>query len=301
MTTHSRLVTGTVAHRRHRPTQNAFRYRVWHLLLDVDHLDEAASGVAGLRIGRRGPVGFRRQDHFGDVDLPLRQKVAGWVEGRGATLPDGPLLVYAHPRVLGHVFNPVSWWFAHDRDGSLRMVIAEVRNTFGDWHAYLLDDLTRDGQVVRAEHDKDFHVSPFLPVEGLTYRFTIRPPVVQDREGSIAVSMDVEDADGTVLQATQAGRLQPLTTRSLWVAMARFPLVTIWTVVRIHAQAVRLLWRRTPFHRRPEPPPTGLEPTSPPDRADHLSEQPASTTAGRGPAPHASAGSHAHQSQEAVT
>lgn len=272
----SRLVVGTVTHRRHRPTSNAFRYRVWHLLLDVDHLEEAAAGVAGFRVGRRWPVGFRSRDHFGDVDRPLREKVAAWVAGQGHTLPDGPLLVYAYPRVLGHVFNPVSWWFAHDRDGTLSMVIAEVRNTFGDWRAYLLDDLAVDGQRVRASHDKDFHVSPFLPVDGMTYRFVIRPPDVDDLTGRVAVAMDVEDADGVVLQASQAGQSRPLTTRSLWTAMVRHPLVTVWTVARIHTQAVRLWWRRTPFHRRPEPPPTGLGVATPPDRAGGLSEPSAS-------------------------
>lgn len=278
MTTHqgshsrSRLVTGTVAHRRHRPTVNAFRYRVWHLLLDVDHLEDAAAGVAGFRIGRRWPVGFRSRDHFGDVDRPLREKVAAWATRQGHTLPDGPLLLYAYPRVLGHVFNPVSWWFAHDRDGTLSMVIAEVRNTFGDWRAYLLDDLTFDGQRVLASHDKDFHVSPFLPVDGMAYRFTIHPPDMDDLTSRVAVAMDVEDDDGVVLHASQAGHCRPLTTRSLWTAMVRHPLVTVWTVARIHLQALRLWRRRTPFHRRPEPPPTGLDAVTSPDRPGDLSE-----------------------------
>jgi DUF1365 family protein len=169
----------------------------------------------------------------------------------------------------------VSWWFAHDRGGELRLVVAEVRNTFGDWRAYLLDDLERDGTVVRATHDKDFHVSPFLPVEGLSYRFTFRPPPLDGR-GTVAVAMQVDDGDGVVLDATQAGRLVPLTTRSLWAAMARYPLVTLRTVGLIHWQAVRLWWKRTPFHRRPDPPATGLDAVTRPDRADHLSEPPAS-------------------------
>ena len=275
-TTTSRLVVGTVAHRRHRPRPNAFRYRVWHLLLDVDHLDEAGAAVAGFRVGARWPVGIRRQDHFGDADLPLRTKVSRWAAARGATLPEGPLLLYAYPRVLGHVFNPVSWWFAHDPDGSLRMVIAEVRNTFGDWRAYLLEDLRVDGRVVRAEHDKDFHVSPFLPIEGLSYRFAFRPPDPTGGTGRVAVAMEVVDDDGVVLDATQGGRLQPLTTRSLWAAALRYPLVTLWTLARIHRQALRLWWRRTPFHRRPAPPATGLDAVVGPDRPDGASEPTAS-------------------------
>jgi DUF1365 family protein len=275
VTSGSWLVVGTVAHRRHRPRPNAFRYGVWHLLLDVDRLDAATDGVVGFGADRRGPVGIRRRDHFGDGDLPLRDKVARWVAGQGASLPGGPLLLLAHPRVLGHVFNPVSWWFAHHPDGRLAMVVAEVRNTFGDWRAYLLDDLRHDGQVVRATHDKELHVSPFLPIEGLAYRFAFRPPPTSG-PGRVAVSMQVEDDRGVVLDATQSGRLVPLTTRSLWGAMLRLPLVTLRTVALIHWQALRLWWRRTPFHRRPEPPATGLAAVSPPDRAGDLSEPTAS-------------------------
>ena len=277
MTAHAWVVEGTVAHRRHRPRPNAFRYRVWHLLVDVDHLDEIAARVRGFGVGRRWPAGLRRDDHFGDADLPLRDKVARWVAGQGAALPEGPLLLYAYPRVLGHVFNPVSWWFAHDRDGTLRMVVAEVRNTFGDWRAYLLDDLDVDGRVLRATHDKDFHVSPFLPIEGLSYRFTFRPPAL-DGSGHVGVTMHVDDDQGVVLDASQGGALRPLTTRSLWAAMVSHPLVTVWTVARIHLQAVRLWWRGTPFHRRPEPPPTGLDAVLPPDRSATDSEHLASTS-----------------------
>lgn len=276
MSGRSRLVVGAVSHRRRRPRPNAFRYGVWHLLLDVDDLDGAGAGVAGLRVGRRGPVGIRRQDHFGPADLPLRTKVARWVAGQGATLPAGPLLLYASPRVLGHVFNPVAWWFAHDPDGTLRMVVAEVRNTFGDWHAYLLDDLAHDGRVVHATHDKDFHVSPFLPVAGLGYRFAFRLPAPDEPAGRVDVAMQVHDGEGVILDATQGGRLVPLTTRSLWAAMLRRPLVTLRTVALIHWQAVRLWWRRTPFHRRPAPPPTGLEVIADPDRRREVSEPPPS-------------------------
>ena len=84
--------------------------------------------------------------------------------------------------------------------------------------------------------------------------------------------MHVDDEDGVLLDASQGGRLRPLTTRSLWGAMARHPLVTLWTVARIHRQAVRLWWRRTPFHRRPAPPPTGLDAVTAPDRATPVSE-----------------------------
>jgi uncharacterized protein len=256
----SQLLVGTVAHRRHRPRPNAFRYRVWHLLVDVDEV--ADLGVPGFGFDRPAPIALRSTDHFGSERAPLRTKVAAWVAGQGAILPAGRLLLVAYPRVVGHVFNPVSWWFAFHPDGRLGLVIAEVRNTFGDWHAYLLDDLETDGGWVRVRTPKLFHVSPFLPVDGLTYRFAFRAPTAAgDPDERMVARLEVHDREGVVLDATQAQTAEPLTGRSLLRANLKYPLVTLRTIYLIHRQAVRLWWRRTPFHRRPAPPPTGLEPS----------------------------------------
>lgn len=271
----SRLLVGTVRHRRHTPRTNAFRYRVWHLLLDVDELDELDATIPGFAHRRAGLVSIRPTDHFGPVDLPLREKVDRWVAGQGRTLPAGRLLLVAYPRVLGHVFNPVSWWYAFHPDGSLGLVIAEVRNTFGDWHAYLLDP---DGRAARmhARADKVFHVSPFLPIDGLDYRFSFRPPSADASAASnerVVQHIDVRDPDGaTVFDATQAEVAEALTGRSLAGVLVRRPLITLRTVALIHGQALRLLWRRTPFHRRPAPPPTGLDAVRRPARAGRDSE-----------------------------
>ncbi len=259
----SRVLTGTVSHRRHRHSDNAFRYRLWHLLVDVDEFDAHAEEVVGLRPGRRWPIGLRTQDHFGPEDLPLREKVRRWLAAQGTSLPDGRLLLVADPRVAGHVFNPVSWWFAFDPDGALVLVVAEVRNTFGDWHAYLLDDLEGSGHTVTATTDKAFHVSPFLPIDGLTYDFTIRPPVATPDPATdverVAVHMAVSDGDGLLLEATQSATAAPLTTASLWRAVLSHPLVTLRTIALIHWQALRLWRDRVHVHRRPIPPATGLD------------------------------------------
>lgn len=246
----SALFVGSVRHRRHRPRDHAFRYRTYHALLDVDELPVLDRTVPGFGYRRAAVTTFHDVDHFGPLDLPVREKLRRWLAEHGVVLPAGPVRVLTNLRVLGHVFNPVSWWFCHAPDGRLALIVAEVNNTFGESHSYLLHDLERDGDVVRARAAKVFHVSPFLPIDGLAYRFTfvLRP----DR---ITVHMDVDGPEGRVFDATQDGRRRPLS--DVRRVLVTHPLTTLHTVAAIHWQAVKLWRKRVRFYRKPTPPPDG--------------------------------------------
>ncbi len=254
MNRRSALYVGTVAHRRYAPRPNAFRYPTYWALIDVDELPELDRRVRGFGYRRPALVGFRDSDHLGPADLPVRTKLAAWLASQGVGLPAGRLEVLTNLRVLGHVFNPVSWWFCRDLDGRVALVVAEVSNTFGESHRYLLDDLTvaPDG-TLRAGAPKRFHVSPFLGTEGHDYRFTFRAP---GEEVHVRVEVDTDrlaTRDGRVLTASQWGTRRPFTSRDLAAVLLQHPLVTLHTVVRIHRQAWRLWRQRTPFHRKPIP------------------------------------------------
>jgi DUF1365 family protein len=260
----SALYVGTVRHRRHRPAVNAFRYGVYHVLIDVDELPRLDAEVRGFGYRRAALTSFHDTDHFGPSDRPVREKLAAWLDHEhGRVLPHGPVRVLTNLRVLGFVFNPVSWWFCHHDDGELAFVVAEVNNTFGESHSYLLDDLERraDG-TVRAHGRKVLHVSPFLRTDGYDYRFTFRPPRLAAGEQVVA-HIDVHDGHGRVLDATQTERRVALTTTNLRRALWRYPLVTVRTVVLIHRQALRLWRRRVPFVSKPTPPPDGYAPAIP--------------------------------------
>ncbi len=247
----SSLYVGWTRHRRATPVERTFRYRTFHALLDVDELPVLEREVTGFAYRRAAPIRFRDRDHLGAGDTPVKAKLARWLRTQGQELPAGPVRVLANLRVLGHVFDPVSWWFCHHADGSLALVVAEVRNTFGESYWYLLDELEeRGGGVVQAQAGKRFHVSPFLPIDGLSYRFTfvLRP-------GRIVAHIDVLRGDEHVFDATQTGRRWPFTTRSLLTVLLTNPLLPLRTVLLIHLQALRLLVRRVRFHRKPEPPP----------------------------------------------
>jgi uncharacterized protein len=251
----SALYVGHVRHRRHRPRPNAFRYGVFWALLDVDELPLLDRSVRGFGYRRRAVATFRDTDHLGPADVPVRLKLARWLADRGVELPAGRVEVLTNLRVAGHVFNPVSWWFCRDADDRVQVVVAEVDNTFGESHAYLLDHLEhRPDGTIRASAPKVFHVSPFLPVDGHRYAFTFAPPGER-----VTVHMDVLDADGRILDATQAGRRLPLTGRHLGGTLLRYPFVTLRTVYLIHRQALRLWRLRTTFHRKPVPPPDGYD------------------------------------------
>jgi DUF1365 family protein len=266
------VAASRVTHRRHRPAAHHLEHRTLHVLVDVDDLDRLERDVAGFGVDRRAPVSLRRRDHLDGSDSPLRERLARLVAEAGATLPEGRLQLLAHPRMLGHGFNPVAWWFARHPDGRLGLIVAEVTSTFGDRSLYVLDDLEvgQDG-LHRARATKQLHVSPFLPVDGLTYTFAVLAPA-EEGATRVLVHMEVHDAVGLVLSATQDARLEAFTTRTLWRAAIRHPSASRAALAAIHWHALRLWLRRVPFHRRPAPPADALLvrglPPQPPTRQE---------------------------------
>jgi DUF1365 family protein len=250
-----------VRHRRYRPRVHRLALRTLHVLIDVDELPELDRRIRGFGHNRRAPMALRDADHLGTVARAgsgdassLRERVARLLADRDVELPAGRLQLLCHPRTFGHVFDPVAWWFAYHPDGRLGLVLAEVSSTFGDRVVYVLDDLERGaGETFRADAAKRLHVSPFLPVEGLRYRFVIRPPGAEPGNRAL-IHMRVEDDEGLVLDATQRVALEPFSSGGLVRALARSPLVSLRTVAWIHAHALLIWFKRIPFHRRPAPP-----------------------------------------------
>ncbi len=254
----SALALTRVGHRRLRPHRHALTHHTVHLLADIDTIGQESREIAGFAVDRRAPVALHTTDHLAGQPGSLRDRLAEIVEGAGARLPEGRILLLAHPRMLGHVFNPVAWWFAHDVAGTLTMVVAEVTSTFGDRSLYILDELERsDDGWIRASATKHLHVSPFLPVEGLEYRFAFLPPD-RARDDRALIHMEVLDDEGTVLTATQDARFLPLDSANLRRAMIRHPMASLAAVIAIHRNAVRLWRLGVPFHRRPQAPSDAL-------------------------------------------
>jgi hypothetical protein len=239
-------IPGQTFHGRKGEVRNAFRYGVDYLLLDAE------AEVAAPRLFSRNAANLASlwdRDHGGP---PGAGRGAAWVRevlaAHRLELP-GRVLLLAQPRVFGHVFNPVSFWLCHDAEERLCAVIAEVNNTYGDRHSYLVhhDDLRPIGPEDRLRARKIFYVSPFQPVEGdYTFRFDIAP----DRVG---VWIDYLQGNGG-LYATLTGPRRPLTTRGLIAAGLRRPFGSRRVLALIHWQALKLWWKGARFRSRPEPP-----------------------------------------------
>jgi DUF1365 family protein len=243
------IVNGTVVHRRMRPRNNAFRYRVAYLCLDLAALERA--GGRWLKIDRPGLASFRQADHGARDGSDLRTWLNGILAGHGlAETCDGEPVLMTLPRLLGYVFNPVSFWFCRDRAGAVRAVLCEVNNTFGESHCYLVHHA--DGRTLRPDEWLDgrkvFHVSPFLPVEG-AYRFRFRL-----EDDVVHVDVNYHDAQGLMLATSVGGRREPLTDRTVLRRLVANPVMTLAVVARIHWQALQLLCKRARFHRKPAPP-----------------------------------------------
>jgi uncharacterized protein len=250
------LCEGVVRHRRLRPTEHSFAYPTTMLLLPLRALRDSACSVAmkgsaasALARNRAALLSFHDRDHGeGGPDalawfeaLLAREGLLGEVEG-------GEVWLHTYPRVLGYAFKPVSFWYGHRADGSLALVLAEVNNTFGERHAYLLHGPQLAwGRSVEAA--KVFHVSPFCRVEG-RYRFTFV------RQGEhLAARVDHDGADGApLLETSVGGRLAPLTHAAARAALLKRPHWTLAVMARIHWQALKLFIKRVPFFGKPSPP-----------------------------------------------
>ena len=223
-----------ITHVRAHPVRRAFRYRSYLWLVDLDDLPR-------VPLALRPFARFRAGDHLGDPASPLRANVDAYLARHGISLAGGRVLMLGHAAALGYVFNPLTVFWCHRADGTLAAVIAEVHNTYGQRHVYLLHPDCSG----RAEADKDFYVSPFLPVAG-RYRLHLPEP-----GGTLRLSVTLHLGGRTVLAASVTGKRRAYTPWRLLGCVLRHPWVTGQVTALIHWQGIRLAARRLPVFPRP--------------------------------------------------
>ncbi len=243
------LYFGDVMHARLKPMGHRFSYRVMSLLIDLDRL-EAADRLSPLfAVNRAALYSFHESDHGARDGASLRAYAQACAAEHGIDLTRGRVLLLCYPRLFGYTFNPLSVYFCYRADGSLALLIYEVRNTFGEIHSYVLP--VRAGETsaagVRQQQDKLFYVSPFVGM-AMRYRFRIAPP-----GDEVKLRILETDRDGPLLAATFIGRHRRLTTPALLRAFVALPLMTLKIVAAIHWEALRLWLKGARLVARPAP------------------------------------------------
>ncbi len=233
--THVQLIHGHVMHDRLRPRRNRFSYPVFYLRLNISRLEEIRSRWFG--IDQRRLVSIQTRDYGPRDGSSLDDWMRNLLREQGIDA-DGDIWLQTFPRILGYVFNPVSFWHCYDARGELRAVLAEVNNTFGDTHCYLLQPGALEGRAACA---KRLHVSPFCQVQG-EYRF--RFSLGKERH---LTKIDYHDGAGLLLKTAIAGTPEPCSDSALLRALLRQPWLCIGVVVRIHWQAFRIWRKGVPF------------------------------------------------------
>lgn len=237
---------GQVRHARLKPALNAFSYPTYFLMLPMRAMQ--TNKAHALAHNRRGLLSFFDRDH-GDG----RANAVSWIDEllrrEGIEDASGEIWLHTYPRVLGYTFKPVSFWYCHTLEGTLRAIVVEVNNTFGERHCYLLD-MPRYGQELKA--NKVFHVSPFCTLEG-SYRFSFMRSSHDGIDKTVA-RIDYDDNTGPLLQTSVSGTLERLTKNSLRKALWGYPAMTFGLIARIHWQAFKLWRKHVPFISKPKSP-----------------------------------------------
>lgn len=233
------LYFGKVMHARLKPVGHRFSYRVMSLLIDLDRLEVADRQTPLFGVNRRALYSFHEADHGARDGSSLRDYAQRCAADHGIDLTGGRVLLLCYPRLFGYVFNPLSIYFCYQGSGKLALVIYEVRNTFGDIHAYAIpvkgSDVSPAG--IRQEEDKRFYVSPFLAME-MRYHFRLIEPGEH-----VKLRILETDREGPLLSATFNGLRRTLSTKELLRSFFSLPAVTVKIIAAIHWEAL-CLWRK---------------------------------------------------------
>lgn len=233
-----------VFHRRLRPKQHEFLYRVFYFCIDLDELDAVRQTLKIFGVNRPNLYSLWDQDHFqyGPGTRPIADNVREFLERSGCPLDaGGSIRMLCFPRMLGYVFNPVTIYFCYRADGTPHASVAEVGNTFRELKPYLVP-CTPDGKSdfeVRVR--KEYYVSPFSPVD-LDFHFRFHLP-----DEKLRIYVDDYDAEGKVLVSTLTGNRRDMTFANLLRFTAKFPFITLKVIFLIHWHAFRLWLKRVPF------------------------------------------------------
>ena len=236
---------GSVIHSRLRPKKHRLRYRAFWLLVDIDTIDELASGLRLLSRDRFNLFSIHDRDYGDEFEGSLRKQVDSALHEAGKEIGADRVFLLTMPRVLGYVFNPLSVFFCYAVDGRLAAIIYEVHNTFGGRHKYVLSVDQAAARTVQQECDKTFVVSPFMAMD-VRYSFEVSPP-----EERISIAVKARDEGGPIINTALSGEREHLSDAWLLRAFFSIPLLTLKVTLAIHWEALRMWLKGFRLFHRP--------------------------------------------------
>ncbi len=243
------LYRGDVVHRRLRPRAHGLKYRVFSLLLDLDQIEVTAQRLRWFSYNRWNLISFYDADHLAGEPAPLAARTREALKELGLDIDGGRILLLSYPRVLGYVFNPLSVFFAYDRNGELLALIYEVNNTFRERTIYILEAGEAKGGVYAQSCDKSMFVSPFAPASG-RYGFRITDPLARHEAHAahkLTVGVNFRDEQGPLIRTHFHADAHPLTDAHIISALFAMPVMTAKVMAAIHWEALKLWWKGVPL------------------------------------------------------
>lgn len=261
------LYRGVVQHARHLPHEHRFQYQLFLAYLDLDELDKVFAGRWAWSTRYPTLAWFRRRDHLGDPQQTLAHSVRELVREKTGLVLKGPIRLLTNLRYFGYVMNPVSYFYCFDNDGNnLQAVVAEINNTpWGERHCYVIPreaEVDREGiEELEFQHNKNFHVSPFMPME-MKYHWRFTTPGNQ-----LGVTIGLEKGGLHQFDASLKLERVPISGWNLARTLLRFPCMTATVLAAIYWQALKLWWKKTPYYAHPK---TNLSPNTLQPESDPL-------------------------------
>jgi DUF1365 family protein len=231
--TNSCIYNGSVIHKRFKPKEHFFKYKVFSLLIDLSELNELNDKLKFFSVNKFNLISFYEKDH-GDRD---GSSLINWVKLNlninNISTENIKIKLLCYPRILGYVFNPLSIFFIYDKNKNLISILYEVKNTFGEQHTYVFK-VVGDNKLIQNNCSKKFHVSPFIEMN-CNYFFRILKP-----SEKISVIIDQYQLNEKILYASQDGKRANFTSNELIKSYLKHPLMTFKIILAIHFEAFKL-------------------------------------------------------------
>ncbi len=227
------IYTGQVIHKRFKPKEHFFSYKVFSLLIDLSELHLLDSELKLFSYNKFNLLSFYDKDHGPRDGTSLISWVKSNLNKKNINTDEIKIKILCYPRIWGYVFNPLSVFFIYDKSSNLISILYEVKNTFGEQHTYAFK-IDKNNQLLDHSCSKKFYVSPFIEMN-CSYNFKILKP-----ENKLSVVINQNDSSGKILFASQDGSKKDLNNKNLMISYMSHPLMSFKIIGAIHFEALKL-------------------------------------------------------------